>query len=63
MKFRVDWDEVCINLHKGLQTIFKDFGKETITKSSHLEKLCLISPLVGRDKISDLQQTSTRNIY
>lgn len=41
------------NLHKGLQTIFKDFGKETITKSSHLEKLCLISPLVGRDKISD----------
>lgn len=41
------------NLHKGLQTIYKDFGKETITKSSHLEKLCLISPLVGRDKISD----------
>lgn len=41
------------NLHGGLQTIFKDFGKETITKSSHLEKLCLISPLVGRDKISD----------
>ena len=43
----------AINLHKGLQSIFKDFGKETITKSSHLEKLCLISPLVGRDKISD----------
>ena len=41
------------NLHEGLQTIFKDFGKETITKSPHLEKLCLISPLVGRDKISD----------
>ncbi len=41
------------NLHRGLQTIFKDFGKETITRSSHLEKLCLISPLVGRDKISD----------
>lgn len=40
-------------LHNGLRTIFKDFGKETITKSSHLEKLCLISPLVGRDKISD----------
>lgn len=43
----------ALTLHKGLQTIFKDFGKETITKSSHLEKLCLISPLVGRDKISD----------
>lgn len=41
------------NLHKGLRTVFSDFGKETITKSSHLEKLCLISPLVGRDKISD----------
>lgn len=41
------------SLHEGLKTIFKDFGKETITKSSHLEKLCLISPLVGRDKISD----------
>lgn len=41
------------NLHRGLLTIFKDFGKETITKSSHLEKLCLISPKVGRDKISD----------
>lgn len=43
----------ALTLYKGLQTIFKDFGKETITKSSHLEKLCLISPLVGRDKISD----------
>lgn len=41
------------NLHRGLLTIFNDFGKETITKSSHLEKLCLISPKVGRDKISD----------
>ncbi len=45
--------EFASTLHEGLQTIFKDFGKETITKSSHLEKLCLISPLVGRDKISD----------
>lgn len=42
------------NLYTGLQTIFKDFGKETITKSSHLEKLCLIDSTVGRDKISDL---------
>lgn len=45
--------EFAINLHKGLQTIFKDFGKEKITKSPHMEKLCLISPMVGRDKISD----------
>ena len=41
------------NLFLGLRTIFREFGKERITKSSHLEKLCLISPLVGRDKISD----------
>ena len=41
------------NLYNGLRTIFKDFGKETIPKSPHIEKLCLISPLVGRDKISD----------
>lgn len=40
-------------LHEGLRTLFKEFGKEKITQSSHLEKLCLISPLVGRDKISD----------
>lgn len=43
----------ALNLHNGLQTIFKDFGKEKLTESPHLEKLCLISPLVGRDKISD----------
>ncbi len=41
------------NLHKGLRTVYKDFGKEKLTQSSHLEKLCLVSPLVGRDKISD----------
>ena len=45
--------DFALNLHRGLQSIFKDFGKETITRSSHLEKLCLISPQVGRDKISD----------
>lgn len=41
------------NLHAGLNSIFKDFGKETVPKSPHMEKLCLISPNVGRDKISD----------
>lgn len=45
--------DFAANLHKGLLAVFKDFGKETITKSSHLEKLCLVSNLVGRDKISD----------
>lgn len=40
-------------LYSGLGSIFKSFGKETITKSPHMEKLCLISANVGRDKISD----------
>lgn len=37
------------NLHK----IFQEFGQEQITKSSHLEKLCLIKDGVGKDNISD----------
>ena len=37
------------NLHK----IFQEFGQEQITKSSHLEKLCLIRDGVGKDNISD----------
>ena len=41
------------NLYEGLSTILNSFGKELLTKSSHMEKLCLISPRVGRDKISD----------
>ena len=44
--------DFAVNIHRGLLTIFKDFGKETITRSSHLEKLCLISPLVGRDTMT-----------
>ena len=47
-------DKFAKDLHLGLQTLFKDFGNETMLKSPHLEKLCLISDLVGRDKISDL---------
>lgn len=40
-------------LHKNLHHIFRDFGAEKITKSSHLEKLCLLSDGVGRDHLSD----------
>lgn len=40
-------------LNTNLKTIFNDFGSEQITKSSHLEKLCLISDGVGKDSISD----------
>jgi len=40
---------LCYNLNK----IFSKFGKEKITESSHLEKLCLIEEGIGVDKISD----------
>lgn len=40
-------------LHRNLNTVFSNFGNETITRSSHLEKLCLIEGGVGRDNISD----------
>lgn len=46
-------DNFANGLFTGLTSIFKDFSKESITKSPHMEKLCLISPNVGRDKISD----------
>jgi len=40
-------------LNANLLSIFSDFGQEKVTKSSHLEKLCLIADGVGRDNISD----------
>jgi len=40
-------------LHRNLNNVFRDFGEEEITRSSHLEKLCLIRDGVGRDNISD----------
>lgn len=45
--------EFADGLHQGLSSIFKDFGSQAITKGIHMEKLCLISPRIGRDKISD----------
>jgi hypothetical protein len=40
-------------LHRNLNNVFRDFGNEVVTRSSHLEKLCLIKDGVGRDNISD----------
>lgn len=40
-------------LHSNLHRLFPDFGGETVTKGSHLEKVCLIADGVGRDHISD----------
>jgi len=40
-------------LNAGFEGLFPRFGQETVTQSSHLEKLCLIRDGVGRDMISD----------
>lgn len=40
-------------LHESLGTILSNFGNEGVTRTSHLEKLCLIRGGVGRDNISD----------
>lgn len=40
-------------LSRNLNALFSDFGQERVTKGSHIEKLCLITDGVGRDKISD----------
>ena len=45
--------DFAVTLNSALQDILSNFGDETITRSSHLEKLCLIKPGVGKDGISD----------
>jgi hypothetical protein len=45
--------DFAIALHQNLRRLVADFGRETVTRSSHLEKLCLIKDGVGRDNISD----------
>lgn len=40
-------------LRANLQSLFADFGKETISSGSHIEKVCLVRSGVGRDMISD----------
>lgn len=40
-------------LNQNLYQLFSNFGNEEITRSSHLEKLCLIKGGVGKDSISD----------
>jgi hypothetical protein len=42
-----------MSLHRNLGRLFANFGAESLTKGSHLEKLCLIEAGVGRDNISD----------
>lgn len=45
--------EFAIALGANLHSVFADFGKEQISKGSHIEKVCLIRDGVGRDNISD----------
>ena len=45
--------EFAAALNRNLVQLFADFGAETITRGSHLERLCLIDTGVGRDNISD----------
>jgi hypothetical protein len=40
-------------LARNLTSVFKNFGNETISNGSHLEKLGLLSGGVGRDHLSD----------
>jgi hypothetical protein len=45
--------DFAVALHESLGTILSTFGSEDVTASSHLEKLGLVRPGVGRDRISD----------
>lgn len=45
--------DFATSLCSSLSGLFQSFGAETVTRGSHLEKLCLIEDGVGRDNISD----------
>ncbi len=43
----------AIALRANLQTLFSNFGRETISRGSHIEKVCLVHSGIGRDMVSD----------
>ncbi len=45
--------DFAVALHRNLNRVLRDFGNETLTSSSHLEKVCLLGNGVGRDHLSD----------
>ena len=45
--------EFAKSLNANLSGIFSDFDEKKISRSPHLEKLCLIKDHIGRDSISD----------
>jgi len=46
-------NDFAVALHQSLRSALKDFGSETLTRGSHLEKVCLLGRGVGRDHLSD----------
>src|SRR5215211_938424 len=48
-------------LNHNLNTLFTNFGQESVTEGSHLEKLTLIESGVGRDNISDFTTNLVKN--
>ena len=46
-------EDFANSLRANLATLFVDYGWETITSSSHIEKMALVQSGVGRDNISD----------
>jgi len=47
-------------LNASLATKVSDFGEEDVTRSSHIEKVCLVSEGVGRDNLSDFVTNLTK---
>jgi len=45
--------DFAVALHRNLNRVLRNFGNETLTTSSHLEKVCLLGNGVGRDHLSD----------
>ncbi len=45
--------DFAASLHTNFKTLFRNFGEEKISSSSHIEKLCLVRDGIGRDMISD----------
>jgi len=41
------------SLHKNLNAVFANFGREEVKVRAHIEKVCLFDSGVGRDNISD----------
>ena len=48
-------------LYGSLSKYFREFGNETITHGSHLEKLCLFKENIGQDNISDFTTNLIKN--